>query len=59
MYYRLFHFGVISVYSYGMMVVIGLILGITLAYRRAQQFGENPKNILDLSLCLMVSALIG
>lgn len=59
MYYRLFNFGGISVYSYGVMVVIGLMLGITLAYRRAQQLGENPKNILDLSLYLMVSALIG
>lgn len=57
--YRLFHFGSINIYSYGVMVAIAFIVGIVIAARRAKQLNEDPQNILDLCLYLMISSIAG
>ena len=57
--YRLFHIGIFNIYSYGVMVALAFITGIYLASKRAKQLNEEPQNILDLCLFIIISSIVG
>ena len=51
--------GVATVYSYGAMLSIAFFLGILLAMRLGEKEGIPSETVLDISLWVMVSAVIG
>ncbi len=57
--YRLFHFGSINIYSYGVMIALAFIIGIYIASKYAKKFKEDPQNIVDLCLYVMISSIFG
>jgi len=57
--YRLFHFGSINIYSYGLMIALAFLIGIFVASKYAKKFNENPQNIVDLCLYVMISSIFG
>ena len=59
MYKILFTIGSFPIYSYGVMIALAFITGILLAMKEAKRIGENPERILDISLYLILGALIG
>ena len=59
MYRILFTIGSFPIYSYGVMIALAFIIGIFLAMKEAKRIGENPERILDLSLYVILGALIG
>ncbi len=59
MYRILFTIGSFPVYSYGVMLALACIMGILLAMKEAKRIGENPERILDISLYVILGALIG
>jgi phosphatidylglycerol:prolipoprotein diacylglycerol transferase len=59
MYRILFTIGSFSIYSYGMMIALAFIAAILFAMKEAKKSGEDPERILDLSLYVILGALIG
>ena len=59
MYPRLFEFGPITVYTYGVLLAAAYLLGLKLAMTRAQQRGLDHNRVLDLGIYIIISALIG
>ena len=59
MYRILFTIGSFPIYSYGVMLSLAFIIGIFLAMKEAKRLGENPERVLDISLYLILGALIG
>lgn len=59
MYRILFSIGSFPIYSYGVMLALAFIVGIFLAMQEAKKNGEDPERILDLSLYVILGALIG
>ena len=59
MYRILFSIGSFPIYSYGVMLALAFIVGIFLAMQEAKKNGEGPERILDLSLYVILGALIG
>jgi phosphatidylglycerol:prolipoprotein diacylglycerol transferase len=59
MYRILFSIGSFPIYSYGVMIALAFIIGIFLAMKEAKRIGENPERILDISLYVILGALIG
>jgi len=59
MYRILFTIGSFPIYSYGVMVALAFIMGILLAMKEAKRSGENPERVLDISLYVILGALIG
>jgi len=59
MYRILFNIGSFPIYSYGVMVALAFIIGIFLAMKEAKRSGENPERVLDISLYVILGALIG
>jgi len=59
MYRILFNVGSFPIYSYGVMIALAFIIGILLAVKEAKRKGENPERILDISLYVILGALIG
>lgn len=55
----LFDLGRIQVRSYGFMLAVSFLLGIWLAGRRAKKFGVDPQKILDLSVIIILGAVVG
>lgn len=51
--------GPITIYSYGAMVALGFILAVFLIYRRANSFGIEKEQVIDLALILLVSGIMG
>jgi len=49
----------IKVYSYGVMLVTGFLLGVWLAVVRAKKLGIEPARILDLSFYVLIAGVIG
>ncbi|MBT4483214.1 MAG: prolipoprotein diacylglyceryl transferase [Candidatus Latescibacteria bacterium] len=56
---EIFSIGKFTIRSYGFMLAIGFLTGITLAARRAQKSGENPDHIYNLSIWAVISSLLG
>lgn len=59
MYRILFTIGSFSIYSYGVMIALAFIAAILFAMKEAKKSGEDPERILDLSLYVILGALIG
>ncbi len=55
----LIEIGNFRIYSYGFMLALSFFLGILLAARRAKQRGFDPDLIYDLSIILIISAVVG
>jgi phosphatidylglycerol:prolipoprotein diacylglycerol transferase len=59
MYPTLFHIGNFAVHTYGVLVATGFLLAISLAVREARRVSEDPEKIIDLSLYIIIAAIIG
>src|SRR5947209_6726997 len=57
MYPRLFEFGPITVYTYGVLLAAAYLLGLKLAMTRAQKRGLDHNRVLDLGISITISAL--
>lgn len=51
--------GAFQVYSYGFMLAMSFLAGIYVATWRAKRFGVNPQYILDISVWIILSAVVG
>ncbi|HEX5130887.1 MAG TPA: prolipoprotein diacylglyceryl transferase [Candidatus Krumholzibacteria bacterium] len=51
--------GRFQVRSYGFMLAVSFLLGIYLAGRRAKRYGLDPQKILDLSVIIILAAVVG
>ncbi|MBD3168660.1 MAG: prolipoprotein diacylglyceryl transferase [candidate division Zixibacteria bacterium] len=56
---EIFSIGPISVKAYGLMLAISFFVGVFLVIKRAQKFGIPPVKIIDLSLVILISAIVG
>lgn len=59
MYPILFKLGRLSIYCYGAMLALAFLSGVLLARRQARKEGLDPEKFLDLSLVILVSAIVG
>jgi phosphatidylglycerol:prolipoprotein diacylglycerol transferase len=55
----LIEIGPLKIYSYGFMLALSFWIGIALAARRAGRRGINPDRIYDMSIILILAAVIG
>ena len=51
--------GWFSVYSFGFMLALSFLLGIYVSGRRAKRYGVAPEHILDLSVYVILSGVVG
>ena len=49
----------LRIYGYGLMLVLGFLVGICLARWRARRFGENPDAVTNLGLVSLVGGFVG
>jgi phosphatidylglycerol---prolipoprotein diacylglyceryl transferase len=54
----LLHIGSLTVYSYGVLVAAGVLLGLWYARRQAAQHGLNPDDVWNLGIYMVLVALI-
>jgi len=59
MYPVLFKIGWFEAHSYGLLLMVSFLLGIYIATRRAKKAGINPNHVVDLSIVIIVSSLVG
>lgn len=55
----LFHIGPVHIYSWGVMVAGGFLLGLWASLRRAKKFNIPQKDIVDLSVYIVLFSIIG
>jgi phosphatidylglycerol:prolipoprotein diacylglycerol transferase len=55
----LIDFGLIKIYSYGFMLALSFLAGILIAAKRARGRGVDPEIIYDLSIIIVLGAVIG
>jgi len=55
----LVHLGKLQIRSYGFMLALSFLLGIWLASKRARRAGVDPQKILDLSVIIILAAVVG
>jgi phosphatidylglycerol:prolipoprotein diacylglycerol transferase len=55
----LFHIGPFAVRSYGLLLALSFLLGIWLTGRRALRTVIMPEQVMDLSLYLIISSVVG
>ena len=55
----LLEIGKFKIYSYGFMLALSFFIGILLAAKRAEKKGINPDIIYDLSIILIIAAIVG
>jgi len=55
----LLQLGRLQIRSYGFMLAVSFLLGIWLASRRAKRYGVDPQRILDLSVVIILGAVVG
>ena len=51
--------GIFQIRSYGFMLALSFLIGIWVAGRRAKRFGIEPQAILDLSVYIILAAVVG
>lgn len=56
---RLFEFGPITVYTYGVLLAAAYLAGLQLATTRARARGLDPSRVLDLGIVIIVAAIVG
>ncbi|MFY9751582.1 MAG: prolipoprotein diacylglyceryl transferase [Candidatus Acidiferrales bacterium] len=54
----LFHYGAVTIYSYGVLVATGVLLGLWYARRQAPRAGLDPERIWNLGIYMVLTALI-
>ncbi|MFO7891779.1 MAG: prolipoprotein diacylglyceryl transferase [bacterium] len=59
MYPILFSIGRLEIRAYGFMLALSFLIGIFWASKRAKQRGLNPNQVVDLSLLILLSSIIG
>ena len=59
MFPTLFRWGGFSLHAYGLFIAVGFLLGIALALKEARRQGLPGERLLDLSLVIIISAIIG
>jgi len=55
----LIEFGFVKIFTYGLLVASGFLMGILLASRLAKREGLDPERILDMSFYVLVASLLG
>jgi len=55
----LFRIGPLTVYTYGVFVAMGFLLGLTVAMREARLAGKDPQKFMDMALYILLGAIIG
>lgn len=55
----IFKIGSFELSSYGLALAISVLMGIFVARKRAPRFGVNPDLVLDLTLVIMIAAIVG
>jgi phosphatidylglycerol:prolipoprotein diacylglycerol transferase len=55
----LFDFGPIEIRTYGFLLAVSFLFGIYLSTWRARRYGQNPQHFLDLSVYIILAAVIG
>ncbi|MCJ7662782.1 MAG: prolipoprotein diacylglyceryl transferase [Desulfobacterales bacterium] len=55
----LFHIGRLTIYSYGFLIAVGIMVGLFLARRQAAQEGIDQDKIVDITFYILLAALIG
>jgi len=56
---NLFKIGPLEIHSYGLMLAISFLLGILFAMHRAKKQNVEPDRIMDLSVVIVISAILG
>ena len=51
--------GRLQIRSYGFMLALSFLIGIWLGGRRAKRAGIDPQKILDLSVIIIIAAVVG
>src|ERR671926_1283670 len=59
MYPRLFEFGPVTLYTYGVLLAAAYLLGLKLAMTRAKARGLDANRVLDLGIYIIIAALVG
>ena len=59
MFPRLFELGSFSLPTYGVLIALGFLVGISLSARLARRSGLDPERITNLGIVLLVSAILG
>ena len=59
MYPRLFEFGPLTLYTYGVLLAAAYLVGLKLAMVRAKARGLDANRVLDLGIYIIISALVG
>ena len=59
MYPRLFEFGQLTLYTYGVLLAAAYLVGLKLAMVRAKARGLDANRVLDLGIYIIISALVG
>jgi phosphatidylglycerol---prolipoprotein diacylglyceryl transferase len=54
----LFHFGSITIYTYGVLVAIGVVLGLLYARRQAAHAGLDPEKVWNMGIYCILMALL-
>jgi len=55
----LFRLGPLDIHTYGVLVAAGFLLGLTIAGRRAQRNGIDPRHVSDLGIWLILAGMCG
>lgn len=59
MFPRLFELGSFSLPTYGVLIALGFLVGISLSARLARRSGLDPERVTNLGIVLLVSAILG
>ncbi|MCL5074556.1 MAG: prolipoprotein diacylglyceryl transferase [Chloroflexi bacterium] len=59
MYPELLHLGGLTIRSYTLMIEIGLIVGLLVAYKEARRLGFTAEQFIDLAIWVVVAAVVG
>jgi phosphatidylglycerol:prolipoprotein diacylglycerol transferase len=54
-----FSIGPLTIYTWGLLVALGFVVGTYLAYRRAKSRGLDAEKVLDLALWIFIASFIG
>src|SRR5579884_3500952 len=54
----LFHLGGVTVYTYGVLVATGVLIGLWVARRQARRAGLDPERIWNLGIYMVLAALV-
>ncbi len=55
----IFRLGPVTIYSYGVMVALAFFISTYMAWQNAARKGINPDKIIDASICILLSGLLG